>query len=183
MADVAEFIQCDSRNHTAGRQGCAINTIVVHYTGVGASAHNNLLYFSRSSTSASAHYFIDKDGSVRQSVKEGNTAWHAGHWQTNLLSIGIEVVSAGEDFTEAQIAALASLVADLRGRYGIASNSVIRHFDVTGKRCPTSYMDNSKLAPLKALICGGSGGDAASAPSGDVADSPTRDCGRVRQRG
>ena len=24
------------------------------------------------------------------------TAWHAGHWQTNLHSIGVEVVGAGE---------------------------------------------------------------------------------------
>lgn len=133
MAEVVEFIQCDSRNYTADRQGCAINTIVVHYTGTGAVAHNNLLYFSRSSAGVSAHYFIDKDGSVRQSVREGDTAWHAGHWQTNLRSIGIEVVSAGEDFTEAQINALTSLVADIRNRYGIAEQSVIRHFDVTGK--------------------------------------------------
>lgn len=65
MAEVVEFIQCDSRNYTAGCQGCAINTVVVHYTGTSASAHNNLLYFSRPSASASAHYFIDKDGSVR----------------------------------------------------------------------------------------------------------------------
>lgn len=180
MAEVVEFIQCDSRNYTAGRQGCAVNTIVVHYTGTGASAHNNLLYFSRSSASASAHYFIDKDGSVRQSVRECDTAWHAGHWQTNLRSIGIEVVSAGEDFTEAQILVLAALVADLRARYGIASSSVIRHFDVTGKHCPAPYVDNSKWAALKARICGGASGSSsdsggsASVPSGDVASLAKR---------
>ena len=36
------------------------------------------MYFSRSSASASARYFIDKNGSIRQSVREGDTAWHAG---------------------------------------------------------------------------------------------------------
>lgn len=180
MAEIVEFIQCDSRNYTAGRQGCAVNTIVVHYTGTGASAHNNLLYFSRSSASASAHYFIDKGGSARQSVKEGDTAWHAGHWQTNLHSVGIEVVSAGEDFTEAQVASLAALVADIRKRYGVAAQSVIRHFDVTGKHCPAPYVDASKWVALKARICGGgassggSGGSSASAPLGDVASLAKR---------
>ena len=36
------------------------------------------MYFSRSSVSASARYFIDKNGSIRQSVREGDTVWHAG---------------------------------------------------------------------------------------------------------
>lgn len=143
MADVTEFIQCDSRNYTAGRQGCAVNTIVVRYTGTSASAHNTLLYFSRSSAPASVRYFVDKDGSVRRSVKESDTAWRAGHWQTNLHSIGIEVVSTGEDFAEAQIDALTGLVSDIRGRCGIAEQSVILHFDVTGKRCPVPYVDSA----------------------------------------
>lgn len=48
VADIVEFIQCASRNYTAGRQGCAVNTIVVHYTGTDVTAHSNLLYFLRS---------------------------------------------------------------------------------------------------------------------------------------
>lgn len=182
MAEVVEFIQCASHNYTAGRQDCSASKIVVHYTGTGASAHNNLLYFSRSSVGASAHYFIDKDGSVRQSVREGDTAWPAGHWQTNLRSVGIEVVSSGEDFTEEQIASLDSLVSDIRSRYGIAKQTVIRHFDVTGKHCPAPYVDNAKWAALKAMNCkgpasgstGDSDGGEAAAPSDDVASLAKR---------
>lgn len=155
MASVAEFIQCDSRNYTAGRQGNRIRKIVVHYTGTEASAHNNLLYFSRSSAGASAHYFIDKDGTLRQLVSEGDTAWHAGHWATNLCSVGIEVVSGGADFTEAQINTLATLVADIRSRCGVSADDVIRHYDVTGKLCPAPYVDGSKWAALHERICGG----------------------------
>ncbi len=66
MADVAEFIQCDSRNYTVGRQGNRISKIVMHHTGTEASAHNNLLYFSRSSAKASAHYFIDRDAKIAE---------------------------------------------------------------------------------------------------------------------
>ncbi len=180
MASVAEFIQCDSRNYTSGRQGCSVSKIVVHYTGTEASAHNNLLYFSRESARASAHYFIDRNGTIRQSVAEGDTAWHAGHWQTNLRSVGIEVVSGGSDFTEAQIVALAGLVADLRGRYGISAGNVIRHYDVTGKLCPAPYIDASKWAALHERICGGSvsagsgGGGGSVSVSGDVAELAQR---------
>ena len=180
MANVAEFIQCDRRNYTAGRQGNRISKIVVHYTGTEASAHNNLLYFSRSSAGASAHYFIDKDGTLRQSVSEGDTAWHAGHWGTNLCSVGIEVVSGGADFTEAQTNTLAALVADIRSRCGVSAENVIRHFDVTGKLCPAPYVSGSKWAALHARICGGaasagsgsSGGGAS--VSGDVGDLARR---------
>ena len=42
VADVVEFIQRDSHNYIAGRQGCALTAIVVRYTGAGASALNNL---------------------------------------------------------------------------------------------------------------------------------------------
>ncbi len=178
MANVAEFIQCDSRNYTVGRQGNRISKIVVHYTGTEASAHNNLLYFSRSSAKASAHYFIDKDGTIRQSVSEGDTAWHAGHWGTNLCSVGIEVVSGGADFTEAQIDALAGLVADIRGRCGVSADNVIRHYDVTGKLCPAPYVDGSKWAALHARICGGSASGGNSYSSGGSVDGDTADLAR-----
>ena len=179
MANVAEFIQCDSRNYTAGRQGNRISKIVVHYTGTEASAHNNLLYFSRSSAGASAHYFIDRDGTLRQSVSEGDTARHAGHWGTNLCSVGIEVVSGGSDFTEAQFETLSRLVAEIRWRCGIGAENVIRHHDVTGKLCPAPYVDGGKWAALHARICGGnaSGGNSYSGGSsveGDTADLARR---------
>ena len=178
MADVAEFVQCDSRNYTAGRQGNRISKIVVHYTGTEASAHNNLLYFSRSSAGASAHYFIDRDGTLRQSVSEGDTAWHAGHWGTNLCSVGIEVVSGGSDFTEAQIETLAQLVAEIRGRCGIGAEDVIRHYDVTGKLCPAPYVDGGKWAALHARICGGNASGGGSYSGGSSVEGDTADLAR-----
>lgn len=177
MSDVAEFIQCDARNYTTGRRGCGVSKIVVHYTSTDASAHDNLLYFSRSDAHASAHYFVDRDGTLRQSVAEADTAWHAGDWGVNLRSMGIEVVSAGEDFTEEQVATLTSLVADLRARYGIGIDDVIRHYDVTGKLCPAPYVNADKWATLHARICGGevpATGGGSMAPSGDVADLARR---------
>lgn len=167
MADVCEFIQCDQRNYTPGRRGQRVRRVVVHYTGAKGNAHENLVYFSRNRCGASAHYFIGKGGDVRQSVRESDTAWHAGNWGMNLMSVGIEVCSAGEDFTEAQVASLASLVGDLMRRYGIPASGVIRHYDVTGKHCPAPYVDAGKWARLHARITGGgAAAPAKAAPAG-----------------
>lgn len=156
MPSVAEFVRCDSRNYTKGRRGSAIDYIVVHYTGTDASARNNLVYFSTHDAQASAHYFIDRDGTLRQSVSESDIAWHAGKWAMNCRSIGIENVSAGEDFTEAQIETLTALVRALMARYGIPADHVIRHYDVTGKLCPAPYVDSAKWEALHSRITAGS---------------------------
>ena len=156
MPEVSEFVQCDSRNYTHGRGGHAVDHVVVHYTGTDASAHNNLLYFSRNAARASAHYFVDRDGTLRQSVPESDTAWHAGKFAMNQRSVGIECVSAGEDFSEGQVATLAALVQDLMARYGIPASGVIRHYDVTGKECPAPYVDQGKWDALHDRIANGS---------------------------
>ena len=156
MPNSAEFVQCDGRNYTKGRRGSAIDYIVVHYTGTDASARNNLVYFSTHDAQASAHYFIDRDGTLCQSVSESDIAWHAGKWAMNCRSIGIENVSAGEDFTEAQIETLTALVRALMAKYGIPADHVIRHYDVTGKLCPAPYVDSAKWEALHSRITAGS---------------------------
>ena len=138
------FIQCSSGNYTQGRQGAKVDTIVVHYTGTSASAYNNCVYFSRPGAGASAHYFVDKDGTYYQSVSEADTAWHAGDWGMNCRSIGIEVVSAGAEYTDAQKETLRYLVRGIMARRGIKASRVIRHYDVTGKLCPAAYCGTSK---------------------------------------
>lgn len=163
--NIVEFIQCDSRNYNKGRFGVSIDHIVVHYSGTSASAHNNLKYFGSQSAEASAHLFIDKNGDVRQSVKFGDTAWHSGNRSMNRRSIGIEVIGAGEDFTEAQIASLTAVIAELKKTYGIKNANVIRHYDVTGKRCPAAYVSASKWKTLHARICGGSASSGSSGSS------------------
>lgn len=164
--NIAEFIQCHASNYTKGRGGNAIDGMAVHYTATSASAHNNLVYFSRAGANASAHLFVDKDGTIRQSVRFEDTAWAVGNFPQNQRTVSVEVVSAGEDFTDAQINALAQIYEYLRATYGITR--VIRHYDVTGKRCPAPYVDAGKWAALSARITGGS---SASAPSGGSAPS------------
>ncbi len=172
MAYSILFKQCGSDHMTRGRSR-AIDRIVVHFTATLASARNNATYFSRNEgQGASAHYFVDDiTPEIYQSVAEGDTAWHAGDWQMNCRAIGIEVVSAGEDFSATEVEKLGWLVRKLMAKYGIGASGVIRHYDVTGKLCPAPYVAASKWAALKAAITGGvvSGGTSPAAPGGTVA--------------
>ena len=152
--NIVEFIQASGANYTAGRGGRAIDGMAVHYTATSASAHNNLVYFSRPGAGASAHLFVDKDGAIRQSVRLEDTAWAVGDFAENQRTVSVEVVSAGEDFTDAQVAALAEIYAYLRATYGITR--VIRHYDVTGKRCPAPYVDAVQVRVNEILGAGGS---------------------------
>ncbi|HJG29905.1 MAG TPA: N-acetylmuramoyl-L-alanine amidase, partial [Collinsella ihuae] len=139
---------------------------------------NNATYFARNEgQGASAHYFVDDiTPEIYQSVAEGDTAWHAGDWQMNCRAIGIEVVSAGEDFSATEVEKLGWLVRKLMAKYGIGASGVIRHYDVTGKLCPAPYVAASKWAALKAAITGGvvSGGTTPAAPGGTVAELARR---------
>ena len=177
MAYSILFKQCGSDHMTRGRSR-AIDRIVVHFTATLASARNNATYFSRNEgQGASAHYFVDDiTPEIYQSVAEGDTAWHAGDWQMNCRAIGIEVVSAGEDFSATEVEKLGWLVRKLMAKYGIGASGVIRHYDVTGKLCPAPYVAASKWAALKAAITGGvvSGGTTPAAPIGTVAELARR---------
>ena len=141
------------------------NWIVVHYTATDASAYNNALYFSRGGNwNSSAHYFIDGTGIIYQSVPHWRGAWHAGNYDCNTSSIGIEVVSSGQDFTSSEINELAWLVQKLMDEYGIDSDHVIRHYDVADyfsgytqdphKNCPAPYVNWDKWQELKETITG-----------------------------
>ena len=153
-----QFYKCNSTNYTVGRGGNKITHIVVHYTsGKNTSegaALANCKYFNRNSVGASAHFFVDSGYTIWQSVAESDTAWHAGNWAMNQRSIGIEVCSAGV-FTNAEIERLTWLVQHLMKKYNIPVSRVIRHYDVTGKKCPAYYVDNTKWKELHARITSG----------------------------
>lgn len=172
-----EWIGASSANFTYGRSGYSVTHIAVHYTATNASARNNGIYFSRPGANASAHYFLDGSGTIIQSVSENDTAWAVGDWVMNCKSISIEVVSAGQDFSSAEIAELTWLVQDLMKRYGIPASRVIRHYDVTGKHCPAPYVNQNKWNALWSQITSGSTDGSEYEPV--VPDNPTGNLGQV----
>lgn len=147
------FVSCNTDNYRAGRTQ-PVRYIVMHYTANnGDTAKNNCDYYHRvGGLQASAHYFVDEHG-VMQSVREGDTAWHCGaraYWHPecrNANSIGIEMCSRkradGSYYIKPEtVANAASLAKDIMQRYGIDTDHVLRHYDVTGKRCPMPWVDD-----------------------------------------
>ena len=148
-----EFVSCDPSNYRAGRTQ-PVRYIVMHYTANnGDTAKNNCDYYHRvGGLQASAHYFCDEHGAM-QSVREGDTAWHCGaraYWHPecrNGNSIGIEMCSRkradGSYYILPEtVANAAALAKDIMQRYGIDTEHVLRHYDVTGKRCPMPWVDD-----------------------------------------
>lgn len=148
-----EFVSCDPSNYRAGRTQ-PVRYIVMHYTANnGDTARNNCDYYHRvGGLQASAHYFCDEHGAM-QSVREGDTAWHCGaraYWHPecrNANSIGIEMCSRkradGSYYIKPEtVANAAALAREIMQRYGIDTEHVVRHYDVTGKRCPMPWVDD-----------------------------------------
>lgn len=148
-----EFVSCDPSNYRAGRTQ-PVRYIVMHYTANnGDTARNNCDYYHRvGGLQASAHYFCDEYGAM-QSVLECDTAWHCGaraYWHPecrNANSIGIEMCSRkradGSYYILPEtVANAAALAREIMQRYGIDTEHVLRHYDVTGKRCPMPWVDD-----------------------------------------
>ena len=148
-----EFIACNMANYRAGRTQ-PVRYIVMHYTANnGDTAKNNCDYYHRvGGLQASAHYFVDEHGAM-QSVRECDTAWHCGaraYWHPecrNGNSIGIEMCSRkradGSYYIKPEtVANAATLAREIMQRYGIDTEHVLRHYDVTGKRCPMPWVDD-----------------------------------------
>ena len=154
----APFRQAARGNYLPGRAG-NIAYIVVHYTGNrGDTAENNALYFAREWTGTSAHYFVDQ-GEVWQSVRDEDTAYHCGSSHPvhpscrNYNSIGVEMCDSVGAVPAATMARTAALVRELMGRYNIPADHVLRHYDVTGKRCPAPWVDDpGEWAAFKAML-------------------------------
>lgn len=144
-------------NKTAGSIN-RIEYIVMHYVGATGGAKANCQYYASEYIGASAHYYVDFDGSIWQSVEDKDIAWHCGAKSykhpvcRNINSIGIELCvrnkgSKAADskdwyFEDATITEAIKLTRELMQKYGIPLDRVIRHYDITGKLCPNPYCYN-----------------------------------------
>ena len=136
------------------RRGKRVDLIVLHYTAM-ASAAEALARLCDPGPEVSAHYLIDRDGTVFGLVDEAMRAWHAGAGQwggegdVNSRSIGIELQNTGvEPFAEPQMAALEGLLSDLLGRHALPPQAVIAHSDMAPDRKgdPGARFDWRRLA-------------------------------------
>jgi hypothetical protein len=85
------------------------------------------------------HYTIrSSDGHIAQHVATNDIAWHAGNWDVNTRSIGIEhevfLARGGKWYTEAMYRASAALVRYLAGEHGVPLDRahILGHDNVPG---------------------------------------------------
>lgn len=133
---VDNWVSASSSNYTNDSR-TSVTTVVVHT--MEGSYSGSISWFQNSSAGASAHYMVrSSDGEITQMVDEQDIAWHAGHWETNSNSIGIEhegyVSDPGTWYTDAMYRSSAALVKDICDRYGIPKDRdhIIGHNEVPG---------------------------------------------------
>ena len=157
------------RNYGGSRAASQIRYLVYHYTGNdGDMAANIAKYFQNNIVKASAHYFVD-DTTVWRSVPDLKVAWSVGGSKyanadktgggtmygviTNTNSLSIEMCDTIRNgvyqASEATLANAAALGRALMEKYGIPIENVYRHFDVTGKHCPSYLVNAQKWAEFK----------------------------------
>lgn len=132
------------------RPGTAIDQvkgIVVHYTAnPGTTAQQNRDYFEglkdSHETSASSHFVIGIEGELIQCIPCNEISYASNDRNHDTISIECCIPDDTGEFTDKTYTTLVHLVAWLCGRYGITTEDVIRHYDVTGKMCPKYYVEH-----------------------------------------
>ena len=118
-----------SPNHGPRPSGSVIDMLILHYTGM-PDAAGALERLCDPESRVSAHYLVDRDGTVTALVAEERRAWHAGvaSWcgatDINDRSIGIELVNPGHrwgylPFPPEQMSVLAELCRGIVSRHAI----------------------------------------------------------------
>ena len=133
-----------SRPGTALEQ---VNAIVIHYTAnPGSTAIQNRNYFEglkdSHETMASSHFVVGLEGEIVQCIPTSEMSYASN--DRNDDTIAIECCHMGEDgkFEPATYDSLVELTAFLLGKFNLTTDNVIRHYDVTGKKCPLYYVEN-----------------------------------------
>ncbi len=125
----------------------AIDGIVVHYTAnPGTSAKQNRDYFAGladgGGTYVSSHFVIGTEGEIIQCIPMSEMSYASNDRNSDTISIECCHEDESGKFTKETYRSLVKLTAWLCDTYGIGTEDVIRHYDVTGKACPKYFVDH-----------------------------------------
>ncbi|MGW7524381.1 N-acetylmuramoyl-L-alanine amidase [Streptomyces sp. NPDC054783] len=142
-APYAQFGNDDYGNHDLGDRPVSqsIKYIVIHDT---EGAWDGVLNLIQDPTYVSWNYTIrSTDGLIAQHVKAKDVAWHAGNWDVNARSVGIEhegfLANPDAWYTEAMYRSSARLVKYLARKYDIPLDRqhILGHDNVPGPTTST----------------------------------------------
>ena len=141
------------KHYKRPRKPRIIEYIVIHYPGSVANGEQQCHYYTRCNRVVSAHYVVD-DEKVYSCLPDRLIAFHvvsSGNVR-NDNAIGIDLVAHKENLnhisaydldwyhTPQTLTTAAKLVATLLQTYQLPISHVVRHYDVTGKRCPATMV-------------------------------------------
>ncbi|MBQ9493279.1 MAG: N-acetylmuramoyl-L-alanine amidase [Oscillibacter sp.] len=126
-----------------------INGVVIHYVGnPGSTAGANRSYFEslsdgRSGTYASSHFIVGLEGEALQCIPLTEIAYASNDRNADTVSIEVCHPDADGKFNDVTYHRLAELAGWLCWKFDLDPfQDVIRHYDVTGKRCPLYYVEH-----------------------------------------
>jgi N-acetyl-anhydromuramyl-L-alanine amidase AmpD len=128
------WLKSTERNYSdANRVPASVDRIVVHVTE--GSFWGSVTWLRNPRSHASSHFVVSRSGKIVQLVNSADIAWHAGHWGTNVRSIGIEhegYTYGPQGFTQRQYHASAKLTAwaARRSLMPINRRTIIGHHEV-----------------------------------------------------
>ncbi|MEM3077631.1 MAG: peptidoglycan recognition family protein [Candidatus Nitrosotenuis sp.] len=150
-----EFIEAHPNNFQRGRAGKPILYVIIH-TIVG-SVNSAVATFQNPNRIASAHYVIGVNRQVKM-VREEDTAYHAGNFDINQKSIGIEHEDNARPYDprpDALYEISANLVADICKRHAIPINRerirMHREVSLRPTACPAT-LDIDRIVARAAQI-------------------------------
>ncbi|MFC8089948.1 N-acetylmuramoyl-L-alanine amidase [Streptomyces sp. NPDC057301] len=135
---LAVWRPASAANYTVADRSAArpVDRVIIHVTQT--TYTKTLFVFENPRQHVSAHYVVrSADGHTSQCVREADIAWHAGDWEHNRRSIGIEHegwVDEPAYFTGVMYETSARLTAAICTRYGIPKDRehIIGHHEVPG---------------------------------------------------
>lgn len=124
-----------------------IKNLVIHYTAnPGSSAMDNRNYFQglkdSHQTKASSNFVVGIQGEIVQCVPTWEMAYASNSRNKDSVSIEFCHSDASGKPAAATYNSLVQLCAWLNKKFGLTSEDIIRHYDVTGKICPKYFVDN-----------------------------------------
>jgi N-acetylmuramoyl-L-alanine amidase len=152
----AEWIPASTSNYTVANRPTSypVNLVVIHVTQEFYS--DAIAIFQDPNRKVSSHHLVRSgDGHIAQLVRHKDIGWHAGNWDYNTRSIGIEHegwIDQPQWLTDRMYSASAALTRAICNRYGIPKDRshIIGHIEVPGSTHtdPGPYWDWVKYMRL-----------------------------------
>ena len=145
-----------------------IDRIIIHHNATTSDAVARATWYVSTGKGTSAHYQVTPD-QLWGCVGENSVAYHAGDYNVNQRSIGIEHLNEtgapSWTIAEATYKRSAELIADICQRYGIPIDRqhILKHGEVSPTACPGG-IDIDRLVRMAREITNGGGVTPASAP-------------------